>query len=157
MWHAAAAGRSPDLHDSRRSVRPFRRLPLVAGARRRVAFHDEAVAAVANSGRRPRAANIGYRSITREMASRRPEGTALLVAGYGALGALEASALHTLGQIGEALLATGAAWQIRRLAATAGALYAPDRGTLKQHFDELSAEPARTAVVVLLGTIMDVG
>src|SRR5512140_3656566 len=94
---------------------------------------------------------------SRDMASRRPEGTALLVAGYGALGALDASALQTLGQIGEALLATGAAWQIRRLAATAGARYAPDRGALKQHFDELSAEPARAAVVVLLGTIIEVG
>jgi formylglycine-generating enzyme required for sulfatase activity len=91
------------------------------------------------------------------MATRRLEGTALLVAGHGSLGALEASALHTLGQVGEALLATGAAWQIRRLAATAGARYAPDRGALKQHLDELSAEPARAAVVVLLGSILQVG
>src|SRR5215467_12327513 len=65
------------------------------------------------------------------MASRRPEGTALL--------------------------ATGTGWQIRRLAATAGAQYAPDRGTLKQHLDELSAESARAAVVVLLGTMLGVG
>jgi len=91
------------------------------------------------------------------MASRRPEGTALLVAGHGAIGTLDASALHTLGQIGEALLATGAAWQIRRLASTAGARYAPDRGALKQHLDELSGEPARAAVLVLLGTITSVG
>jgi protein kinase-like protein/conflict system STAND superfamily ATPase len=91
------------------------------------------------------------------MATRRPEGTALLVAGHGALGSPDASALHTLGQIGEALLATGAAWQIRRLAATAGARYAPDRGALKQHLDELSGEPARAAILVLLGTITLVG
>ena len=91
------------------------------------------------------------------MASRRPEGTALLVAGHGAFTALDASALHTLGQIGEALLATGAGWQIRRLASTAGARYAPDRGALKQHLDELSAEPARAAVFVALGTIATVG
>jgi hypothetical protein len=90
------------------------------------------------------------------MASRRPEGTALLVAGHGALGTLDASALHTLGQIGEALLATGAAWQIRRLASTAGARYAPDRGALKQHLDELSGEHVRAAVLVLLGTITSV-
>ena len=90
------------------------------------------------------------------MASRRPEGTALLVAGYGALGAIEASALHTLGQIGEALLATGAAWQIRRLATTAGSRYAPDRGAIKQHLDDLCGEPARAAVLVALGTIVDV-
>jgi formylglycine-generating enzyme required for sulfatase activity len=90
------------------------------------------------------------------MASRRPEGTALLVAGHGAFAALEASALHTLGQIGEALLATGAAWQIRRLAAAAGAHYVPDRGALKQHLDELISEPSRAAVVVLLGTITSV-
>jgi formylglycine-generating enzyme required for sulfatase activity len=94
---------------------------------------------------------------SRGMASRRPEGTALLVAAHGAFGALDASALQTLGQIGEALLATGAAWQIRRLAATAGARYAPDRGALKQHLDELSSEPARAAVLVVLGTIMDAG
>jgi serine/threonine protein kinase/formylglycine-generating enzyme required for sulfatase activity len=80
-----------------------------------------------------------------------------LVAGHGALAALDASALHTLGQIGEALLATGTAWQIRRLASTAGARYAPDRGALKQHLDELSGEPARAAVLVVLGTIMNVG
>ena len=48
------------------------------------------------------------------MATRRPDGAALLVAGHGALGgtALDASAVHTLGQIGEALLATGVTWQI---------------------------------------------
>jgi serine/threonine protein kinase/formylglycine-generating enzyme required for sulfatase activity len=91
------------------------------------------------------------------MASRRPEGTALLIAAHGAFSALDASALTTLGRIGEALLATGAAWQIRRLAATPGAQLAPDRGTLKQHLDELSAEPARAALVVLVGTIITAG
>src|SRR5215468_8312869 len=91
------------------------------------------------------------------MASRHPEGTALLVAGHGAFGALDASALHTLGKIGEALLATGAAWQIRRLASAAGERHAPDRGALKQHLDELSGEPARAAVLVMLGSITTVG
>jgi len=91
------------------------------------------------------------------MASRRPEGTALLVAGHGAFGAPDASALRTLGQIGEALLATGAGWQIRRLASTTGTRYEPDRGALKQHLDELSSEPARAAVFVALGTITTVG
>ncbi|HEX7837416.1 MAG TPA: hypothetical protein VF469_08135, partial [Kofleriaceae bacterium] len=91
------------------------------------------------------------------MASRRPEGTALLVAGHGAFGAREASALNTLGQIGEALLATGVAWQIRRLASTAGARYEPDRGAIKQYLDELIGEPARAAVFVVLGTIAIVG
>src|SRR5262249_24964714 len=86
-----------------------------------------------------------------------PEGTALLIAAHGAFDALDASALNTLGRIGEALLATGTGWQIRRLAATDGAQYAPDRGTLKQQLDELSGEPARAAVLVLLGTILDVG
>ena len=91
------------------------------------------------------------------MASRHPEGTALLVAGHGAFGSLDASALNTLGKIGEALLATGAAWQIRRLASMAGERHAPDRGALKQHLDELSGEAARAAVLVLLGTITSVG
>jgi hypothetical protein len=87
------------------------------------------------------------------MASRRPEGIALLVAGHGAFAALDASALNTLGQIGEALLATGVAWQIRRLAPTGDTRYEPDRGTIKQHLDELSSEPARAAVFVVLGAI----
>jgi formylglycine-generating enzyme required for sulfatase activity len=91
------------------------------------------------------------------MAARRPEGTALLVAGHGAFGALDHSALHTLGQIGEALLATGAGWQIRRLASAAGERQALDRGALKQHLDELTSEAARAAVVVMLGSITTVG
>ena len=62
--------------------------------------------------------------------------------------------MHTLGQIGEALLATGAAWQIRRLTAAPGDRYAADRATLKQHLDELAAEPVRAAIVVLLGQIV---
>src|SRR5688572_21947375 len=92
------------------------------------------------------------------MPPRRHDGAALLVAGYGATGApaLEASAVHTLGQIGEALLATGATWQIRRLAATAGERHAVDRATVKRHLDELVAERARVAVLVVLGTIIDV-
>jgi formylglycine-generating enzyme required for sulfatase activity len=90
------------------------------------------------------------------MAARRVDGTALLVAGYGlpSVAAFDASAVHTLGQIGEALLATGAAWQIRRLTATSGERYAADRATLKRHVDELVAEPARVAIVVLLGAIV---
>src|SRR5215468_6862131 len=91
------------------------------------------------------------------MAARRPEGTALLVAGHGAFGVLDHSALHTLGQIGEALLATGAGWQIRRLASAAGERQALDRGALKQHLDELTGEAARVAVLVLLGSITTVG
>lgn len=93
------------------------------------------------------------------MAPRRHDGAALLVAGYGATGApaLEASAVHTLGQIGEALLATGATWQIRRLAATAGERHAVDRATVKRHVDELVAERARVAVLVILGAIVEVG
>ncbi|MBA3822077.1 MAG: hypothetical protein H0X17_24545, partial [Deltaproteobacteria bacterium] len=90
------------------------------------------------------------------MASRRPEGVALLVAGHGvtASAAFDASAVHTLGQIGEALLATGDAWQIKRLTATAGERYAADRATLKRHLDELAAEPVRVALVAIIGTIV---
>jgi eukaryotic-like serine/threonine-protein kinase len=90
------------------------------------------------------------------MAARRPEGTALLIAGHGAFGAHDAAALRTLGQVGEALLATGAGWQIRRLAEAAGARYAPDRGAVKQHLDELIGDPARAALLVVLGAILDV-
>ena len=89
------------------------------------------------------------------MAVRRPEGAALLVAGYGAsgVGAFDASAVHTLGQIGEALLATGTPWQIRRLTASAGDRFPADRATLKRSLDELAADPVRVAVIVLLGEI----
>jgi formylglycine-generating enzyme required for sulfatase activity len=92
------------------------------------------------------------------MALRSPEGAALLVAGFGVASAPapDASAVHTLAQIGEVLLATGAAWQIRRLTAAMGERYAADRPTLKQHLDELAAEPVRSAVVVLLGVIVEV-
>jgi eukaryotic-like serine/threonine-protein kinase len=91
------------------------------------------------------------------MASRRSEGTALLIAAHGAFDAVDTAALTTLGRIGEALLATGAGWQIRRLAAKPGEPHAPDRVTLKQYLDELSGEPARSAVLVLVGSIITVG
>jgi len=92
------------------------------------------------------------------MAPRRPDGAALLVAGHGTQGgtALDASGVHTLGQVGEALLATGAQWQIRRLTATSGERYSADRGTLKRHIDELVTEEARVVVLVLLGTVIDI-
>ena len=86
---------------------------------------------------------------------RRPDGVALLVAGHEASGAsaLDASMVHTLGQIGEALLATGAAWQIRRLSSGAGERFAADRATLKRQIDELASQPVRVAVLVVLGKI----
>jgi hypothetical protein len=92
------------------------------------------------------------------MAVRRPEGAALLVAGHGApgVGAFDASAVHTLGQIGEALLATGTPWQIRRLTATAGDRYAADRPTIKRSLVDLVNDPVRVAMVVLLGEIIEV-
>ena len=68
------------------------------------------------------------------MAVRQVEGAALLVAGHGApgVGAFDASAVHTLGQIGEALLATGSPWHVRRLTASTGDRYAADRKTIKR-------------------------
>lgn len=90
------------------------------------------------------------------MVPRRRDGAALLVAAQGTIGgtALDASGVHALGQIGEALLATGAQWQIRRLTATAGERYSADRGTLKRHIDELVGAEARILVLVLLGTVI---
>ena len=89
------------------------------------------------------------------MPTRRVDGTALLVAGHAMTGpVLDASAVHTLGQIGESLLATGAAWQIRRLTAAAGERYGADRATIKRHVDELVVEPARIAIVVIAGAIV---
>ena len=80
----------------------------------------------------------------------------MLVAGHtvGAA-ALDASMVHTLGQIGEALLATGAKWQIRRLASGTGERYAADRATLKRQIDELAQEPVRVAALVVLGAIVE--
>lgn len=91
------------------------------------------------------------------MAVRRPEGAALLVAGYGApgVGAFDASAVHTLGQIGEALLATGTPWQIRRLTATAGDRNLADRRTIKKSLMELATDPVRVAILVVLGRILE--
>jgi len=92
------------------------------------------------------------------MPTRRLEGAALLVAGHGAISAssFDASVVHTLGQIGESLLATGAGWQIRRLSSVAGERFNADRVTLKQHIDELTQEPVRIAMLVLLGVITDI-
>jgi eukaryotic-like serine/threonine-protein kinase len=92
------------------------------------------------------------------MAVRRPEGAALLVAGHGTprVTALDASAVHTLGQVGEALLATGTPWTIRRLTAVTGDRYAADRRTIKRALVELANEPVRVAMVVLLGQIIEV-
>jgi serine/threonine protein kinase/formylglycine-generating enzyme required for sulfatase activity len=91
--------------------------------------------------------------------ARTVEGAALLVAGHGAIGgtALDASAVHSLGQIGEALLATGAGWQLRRLSAAAGERLRADRGSIKHYLDELVAEPVRVAVLVVLGVVADAG
>ncbi len=88
---------------------------------------------------------------------RQLEGTALLIAGHGApgVGAFDASAVHTLGQIGEALLATGAPWHVRRLTATLGDRYAADRKTIKRSLGTLIDDPVRVGVIVLLGEIVE--
>ncbi|HYU16335.1 MAG TPA: serine/threonine-protein kinase, partial [Candidatus Acidoferrum sp.] len=84
-----------------------------------------------------------------------PEGVALLVAGASSLEAppLASATVQTLGQIGEALLATGASWRIRRLSPGAGERYAPDRANLKIFIDEL-AQPADVAVLVVVAEIV---
>ncbi|MBA2542952.1 MAG: hypothetical protein H0V17_25115, partial [Deltaproteobacteria bacterium] len=91
------------------------------------------------------------------MPARQLEGAALLVAGHGApgVGAFDASAVHTLGQIGEALLATGSPWNVRRLTATIGDRYPADRKTIKRSLSALIDEPVRVGVLVLLGEIID--
>ena len=83
--------------------------------------------------------------------ARSVEGAALLIAGYGArgVGAFDASAVHTLGQIGEALLATGSPWHVRRLTATLGDRYLADRKTIKRSLSLLIEDPVRVGVVVL--------
>lgn len=78
-------------------------------------------------------------------------GTALLVAGYDLDGtALAASASHLLGEIGEALLATGTAWKVRRIDGTSGI----DRASLKRSIAELAADDAEVALLVVLGSIV---
>ncbi len=89
--------------------------------------------------------------------ARSVEGAALLIAGHGArgVGAFDASAVHTLGQIGEALLATGSPWHVRRLTATLGDRYLADRKTIKRSLATLIEDPVRVGVVVLLGEIIE--
>ncbi len=89
------------------------------------------------------------------MASRLPQGAALLVAGYGTVGApgLPASVLQTLGQIGETLLATAASWRIRRLSPTAGERYTPDRAGLKRHLSEITEQPVDVAMLAAAGVM----
>ena len=89
--------------------------------------------------------------------ARSVEGAALLIAGHGArgVGAFDASAVHTLGQIGEALLATGSPWHVRRLTATLGDRYLADRKTIKRSLSLLIEDPVRVGVVVLLGEIIE--
>lgn len=91
------------------------------------------------------------------MSPRPIEGAALLIAGYGApgVGAFDATVVHTLGQIGEALLATGSPWHVRRLTATQGDRYAADRKTIKRSLATLIDEPVRVGVIVLLGEIVE--
>ncbi len=86
------------------------------------------------------------------------EGAALLVAGYGAPGArsFDASTVHTLGQIGEALYATGLPWHVRRLTSNSTDRYAADRKTIKRSLTDLVHDPVRVAVVVMLGEIIEV-
>ncbi len=81
----------------------------------------------------------------------------LLVAGHGADGtrAFDASMVHTLGQIGEALLATGARWQVRRLRAGSGERLGADRTTIKREIDDLVNDDVRVAILVVLGAIVD--
>ncbi|HKE20062.1 MAG TPA: bifunctional serine/threonine-protein kinase/formylglycine-generating enzyme family protein [Kofleriaceae bacterium] len=82
------------------------------------------------------------------LSSSLPEGIALLVAGAPPPGAArDPATAQALGQIGEALLATGSPWRIRRLSAGAGERYAPDRANLKRFIDEL-AQPADVAILV---------
>ena len=71
------------------------------------------------------------------------------------MGDVDRSAIHTLNQIGEALLATGTSWHVRRLSAAAGERFGADRGTLKLHIDDLVGEAVRVAVLVVVGTIGD--
>jgi formylglycine-generating enzyme required for sulfatase activity len=82
------------------------------------------------------------------LSSSLPEGIALLVAGAPSPGAArDPATAQALGLIGEALLATGSPWRIRRLSAGDGERYAPDRANLKRFIDEL-AQPADVAILV---------
>jgi formylglycine-generating enzyme required for sulfatase activity len=83
------------------------------------------------------------------MAVELTEGAALLIAGHGTDDAL----VHTLGSIGEALLATSPTWKIRRLAPAAGERQAPNRANLKRLLDGLAEQPTRVVVFACAGEI----
>ncbi|HEY4244599.1 MAG TPA: SUMF1/EgtB/PvdO family nonheme iron enzyme [Kofleriaceae bacterium] len=84
-------------------------------------------------------------------------GAALLVAGHGVIDEVVGgdSTLHTLGQIGEALLATGRDWQLRRLAAAAGERETPSRASLKRYIVELCEQPVPVAILAIAGLLVE--
>jgi formylglycine-generating enzyme required for sulfatase activity len=92
----------------------------------------------------------------RAMGDRERGRAAVLVAGHGTLEATDAP-LHTLGQIGEALLATSSRWRARRLSLLDGERHAADRAGLKHHIAELADHDAEVILLVLVGHVIDHG
>ncbi|HEU4729950.1 MAG TPA: hypothetical protein VFT22_18765, partial [Kofleriaceae bacterium] len=65
--------------------------------------------------------------------------------------------IHTLGQIGEALLATATPWQIRLLTPAARDRMAADRAGIKRHLAELADQDLVTLLIGLAGYATEVG
>jgi eukaryotic-like serine/threonine-protein kinase len=83
------------------------------------------------------------------MSSDLPEGAALLVAGHG----VDDRPVHTLGSIGEALLATPARWRIKRMSPGAGERFGPNRAALKRMLDGLAGATTGVALFACAGAI----
>ena len=90
------------------------------------------------------------------MAARFSEGTVLLVAGHPIDdGDRRDEAVEALGHIGELLLASAPAWQIRRLSPAIGERYAPHRVSLKHHVDWLAQQRVRVAMLVIVAGVAE--
>lgn len=91
---------------------------------------------------------------TPEMEDRARQCAAVLVAGHGTLETSDAL-LHTLGQIGEALLATSSRWQVRRLSPVDGEWNAPDRAGLKRQIADLADQSVNVILLVIVGYVFE--
>jgi eukaryotic-like serine/threonine-protein kinase len=76
-------------------------------------------------------------------------GDALLVAGYDTAVDVDDPRLPLVTQLGEALLASGSSWRIRRLAAHGNDRDVPSRANVRRELDALLSRPAAARIIVI--------
>lgn len=79
------------------------------------------------------------------------EGDALLIAGVA--DEVDDPRLPLITQLGEAVLASGASWRVRRLAAGGPDRDAPSRGNVRRELDAMLDRPATARIIVISATI----